>query len=168
MDQRTNVSIAKDVDRAVAIIVKDDKALVMHRINRGKEYYTFIGGGIEEGESTEQAVVREVWEESSIVMKPERLVYKVEWANNGSVQYFYLCSYVSGEPILAEDSVEKELMRTNPEQHYEPIWLDVSRIPEVLLYPLEVADLFVEDVGGGFSGEAKTLNLDLKTCRQQR
>lgn len=33
--------------RAVAMIVNNEKILLMHRINNGKEYYVFPGGGVE-------------------------------------------------------------------------------------------------------------------------
>ena len=46
--------------RAVAIIVNNEKVLLMHRINNGKEYHVFPGGGVENGETVEQAVLREV------------------------------------------------------------------------------------------------------------
>lgn len=48
--------------RAVAIIVNDGKVLLMHRINNGKEYHVFPGGGVENSETVEQAVLREVQE----------------------------------------------------------------------------------------------------------
>jgi len=33
--------------KSMAIIIKDEKILLLHRINHGKEYYAFPGGGIE-------------------------------------------------------------------------------------------------------------------------
>jgi ADP-ribose pyrophosphatase YjhB (NUDIX family) len=33
--------------RAVAIIVNNEKVLLMHRINNRKEYHVFPGGGVE-------------------------------------------------------------------------------------------------------------------------
>lgn len=46
--------------RAVAIIVNDAKVLLIHRISHGKEYHVFPGGGVENGETVERAVLREV------------------------------------------------------------------------------------------------------------
>lgn len=45
--------------RAVGIIIKDEKLLVFHRFKEGQWYYAFAGGGVEEGETEEEAVVRE-------------------------------------------------------------------------------------------------------------
>ena len=60
--------------RAVAVIVNNRKILLMHRINNGKEYHVFPGGGVENGETVEQAVLREVQEETSLEVKIEKLL----------------------------------------------------------------------------------------------
>ena len=43
--------------RAVGIIIKNNKVLLIHRIKDGGEYYVFPGGAIEEGESSKEAVI---------------------------------------------------------------------------------------------------------------
>ena len=48
--------------RAVGVIIKDNKILLMRRIKNGQEYYVFPGGGVKEGESTETAIIREIRE----------------------------------------------------------------------------------------------------------
>jgi len=87
--------------RAVAIIVKDDKILLIHRISHGKEYHVFPGGGVENGETIEQAVLREVQEEASLEVKIEKLLYHHIYDDN-TEQFFYLCRCVSGEPKLGD------------------------------------------------------------------
>lgn len=56
-----------------AIIIEDNKLLVMFRrkIKNGikKEYYVIPGGGLEEGETLEQNVIREIKEEFNIDIK---------------------------------------------------------------------------------------------------
>lgn len=56
--------------RVGAVIIRDGKALLMHN-NRESIYYT-VGGRVQMGESTEEAVIREVREELSIEMEVER------------------------------------------------------------------------------------------------
>src|SRR5512140_2508756 len=53
-------------DRAAAIIISKRHILLIHRIRAGKDYYVFPGGHIEEGESAEEACVREVLEETGL------------------------------------------------------------------------------------------------------
>lgn len=49
------------------IIIKDGKVAMMHSLKY--DYYKLPGGGIEEGESYEDTLVREVKEESGLVVK---------------------------------------------------------------------------------------------------
>ena len=38
-----------------AIVIKDQSLLVMHRNKFGQEFYALVGGGVDYGESAEQA-----------------------------------------------------------------------------------------------------------------
>ena len=78
MDKLLNTRI-----RAVAIVIKDDSVLLMHRINKDRgEYWTFIGGGVEEGESVEDAVIRELYEEASLKASINKLFTKLSVNRN--------------------------------------------------------------------------------------
>jgi 8-oxo-dGTP diphosphatase len=59
--------------RAAALIIKEDKILLMHRKKEGREYWVFPGGSVEEGETPEEAVIREIMEELSLkaISEPE-------------------------------------------------------------------------------------------------
>ncbi len=56
---------------ARAIIMRDGKLALIH--NGKRDYYMFPGGGIEEGETKEEALIREVREESGLVVIPESI-----------------------------------------------------------------------------------------------
>jgi len=56
---RTNVRVS-------AIILKDDKILLIHRKKNGEEYWVFPGGGVEDTETPEQGIIREVKEETGL------------------------------------------------------------------------------------------------------
>lgn len=57
--------------RAQAIIVRDNKMLFAYGYlkSKGESRYHFVGGGIEEGESDEEAVLRELKEETGVCGK---------------------------------------------------------------------------------------------------
>lgn len=57
--------------RVGAIIVKDNKMLMVG--NERADYYYSVGGRIKIGESAEEAVIREVYEETGVHMKVDRL-----------------------------------------------------------------------------------------------
>lgn len=149
--------------RAAGIVIKDGKLLVIRRINNGTEYYAFPGGGKEEGESLEQAVVREIDEETTLKVNVGRLVYQVAW-DNGDESFFYLCEYVSGEPALRNDSVESEKMKSG-NQVFEPMWIDIEKLPSTLLYQLKVRDLFIHDYENGFPEGVQKINLTIPERR---
>lgn len=151
--------------RTAVIVVKDNKLLLIHRINNGKEYYVFPGGGREENESLEEGALRELSEETTIEGKIDRLVYKVMW-DNGDENYFYLCDYISGEPELRKDSEEYAEMKLG-KQVYEPMWVDISKLPELLVYQLEIRDLFIEDLKNGFGDKVKELKIKVLERREK-
>ena len=53
------------------IIIKDGKILMIHSLKY--DYYKLPGGGIEKGESFEEALIREVNEESGYILKPDSI-----------------------------------------------------------------------------------------------
>jgi 8-oxo-dGTP diphosphatase len=59
---------------ARAIIIKDEKLLVLRRTGVQGEFYVLPGGGQEHGESKE-TLVREVLEEVSLVVEIEELLF---------------------------------------------------------------------------------------------
>ena len=65
--------------RSVAVVVRGGKILMERVFYFGHEFYTLPGGGIEEGETPEQAVIRELKEEcglDSTIIRPLVLLYK--------------------------------------------------------------------------------------------
>ena len=111
-----------------AIVIKDNQLLVMHRNKFGTEYETLPGGNVEIGETPEQAVVREVREETSIELADLRLVFMEDAGDPYGIQFIYLCRYVSGEPTLAPDS-EEALINKLGKNLYDPRWVQLEALP---------------------------------------
>ena len=88
-----------------AIIIRGEQLLVIKRNKQGDKFFTLPGGGIDPGETAEQAAQREVSEEASIECKAVREVYHERVEGFGET-YYYLCNYVSGEPSLDTNSEE--------------------------------------------------------------
>ena len=61
MDEKQEYYIRKR-SRAVALVVRDGRILMERVCYFGREFYTVPGGGIEDGETPEQAVIRELKE----------------------------------------------------------------------------------------------------------
>lgn len=128
--------------RSAGIVINGDTILLMHRIKNGKEYWVFPGGTVEDGETPQEAVVREVLEETSIVVtsNDEPFFVLTEHEPIEKKHYFFLCQYTDGIPQLQENSPEKAKMDSG-EQVYDPVWVPLASIQELTLYPFSVRDL---------------------------
>lgn len=116
--------------RTVGIIIKDNQILLMRRIKNGQEYFVFPGGGIEQNESMEEAVIRELKEEFDIDVKIDKLAFQIE--NQGNEEYYFLIKEFSGVPKLSGE--EKE--RMNEDNQYYPFWYGLDKIKHLSnLYP---------------------------------
>jgi len=153
-------------NRVAGIGIRDGKVLVIHRINEiGEEYYVFPGGGQEENETSEEAVVRELYEETSLNVKPRKLLYHITW-DEGIENFFYLCDAENGEAMLRDDSEEFAKMQKG-EQSYTLEWILIEELHTLKLYQLEVRDLFIEDYKKDFSNEVKELFINVAERRQE-
>ena len=139
--------------RAVrAIVIKDGNLLVMHRNKFGKEYETLPGGNIEVGETPELALLRELAEETSVVVTIERLVFIEEAGDPYGTQYVYLCRYASGEPQLAPDS-EEALINKLGQNLYEPQWIAVANLPTLPFLSDKLKTAILDAIAAEFPSE---------------
>jgi 8-oxo-dGTP diphosphatase len=130
--------------RATAIIIKDGQILLMRRVKPNLEYYIFPGGGVEEGETIEEALIREVDEELSLdVVKYEHLFslknismpQQVTIHKGNRNDYVFKVTEYAGTPELG--GPEKE--ETSEENQYYLEWIDITKLNEIKnIYPEEV------------------------------
>ena len=113
-----------------AVIVHEGRVLL---IRRGKEpmrgRWLVPGGTVEWGETLEQAVVREVQEETGLVVRPRELLVVLDRihhapASPGEIAYHYvivdyLCEWVSGTPRAGSDAEEVALVPFEDLASYE-------------------------------------------------
>ena len=92
-------------DRAVAVIIRNKSVLLIHRQKPEKDYYVLPGGSIEADETTEQACIRQVKEETGLeVLRLELLVTQV---NMGNKEYYYLAYTKPGKAVLGSPESER-------------------------------------------------------------
>lgn len=128
-------------DRATALVLKEDCILMIHRFKDGKEYFVLPGGGVEEGELAEDAVIRELQEETSI---QAHLVKKLNSfvSTRGRTHHIFLCEYISGEPALAPDSIEATTGDEN--NQFIPMWVEKEKIPNLEMWPDEIKPFLID------------------------
>lgn len=143
-------------NRAVAVVLHDNQLLVMYRKN-DQEYYTFPGGGIEDGETNEQATIREIKEETSVDIEVGELLYELHH-DNGDVHYYFLCKYLGGE-LAIQPGTNEYIDNEQGQDIHQPQWLLLQDLSKSTLYPLEVRDRLAMDTEKGFSDH--TIRFDL-------
>ena len=110
----------------MAIIVRDEKIL-MEKVHFFEcDFYTLPGGGIEEGETPEQAVLRELKEETGLegkIIRPLTVQYK----GGGGVDYSFEVEVP--EDALAITGIDPEYEgEDNPIK--EVLWMRLDEISE--------------------------------------
>lgn len=98
-----------------ALVFRDDAILLVKRGRPPKVgHWSVPGGSIEEGETAEAAVVREVVEETGVQVRPLRVVTiteLIERDDTGRIRYHYaiadfLCELLAGEPTPGTDAAD--------------------------------------------------------------
>jgi 8-oxo-dGTP diphosphatase len=127
--------------RATAILIQNDALALIERHREGRHYFAFPGGGVDAGETPEQAVVRETQEELGVQVRVLRQVAKV-WFR-GNPQFFFLVEQVGGEFGTGEG--EEYAADHDPARgSYEPIWMSLADVPANPVLPEQVAALVVK------------------------
>ena len=143
--------------RAVrAIVFRDNNLLVMKRNKFGTQYYTLPGGAMSMGETSAQALVREMSEETGVQLGDARLVFVEDGGGLYGVQYIYLASYVGGEPHLNPNSDEASINALG-KNTYEPVWLPMSDLPATSFVTERLRDAIVHAVKNGFPEKPVTI-----------
>jgi 8-oxo-dGTP diphosphatase len=61
--------------RVCAAIIQNGSVLMVHHQHDGRSYWTLPGGGVEPNETLEEAVIREVREETNLQASVDRLLF---------------------------------------------------------------------------------------------
>jgi len=103
-------------------IIKDDKLLLIHRFKNGDEYWVIPGGGVEDEENLNEALIREVKEETSLDLVSSTLIGNFNESDHE--HYFYKCNLSEGEPSLG--GPEKE--NATVDNVYILEWIPVATV----------------------------------------
>lgn len=144
---------------ARALVLHNDSMLVMRRNKFGKHYDTLPGGNIEPGESPEEAVKRELQEETGVTVGDMRLVFIENAGDPYGLQYIYLCEYVSGDPTLSPGSEEAAINKLGKNIH-EPGWLGVSDLPQTNFLSETLKGKIINGINNGFPDPAESFTTE--------
>ena len=122
--------------RAGVVIVENGRVLLMKRVRAGQTYYLFPGGGVEAGETPEQAAAREAMEELGVSVAIGRLTADGTFRGN---QHFYFAAVITGGEVGT--GTGPEFTDYPPERGtYTPTWVDLGALARIDVRPRPLAE----------------------------
>jgi len=128
--------------RVRAIIIKDNKVLTIKRTKPEGTFWVFPGGGVEEGETNEKALIRECEEELGVDIAGGDLFWEMDSTTKRTIghrEYFYLCE-IKGGKLGSGDG--PEFQKDSPYiGKYDIEWINVNDLKNIDLRPAEIKKL---------------------------
>lgn len=121
--------------RVGALLRRGEEILLIHRFKNGVEYWVLPGGGVESEETIEEALVREVMEETSLMANEFKLLGEHDREDGGKHIFYEVMA--EGEPILG--GPEKEMMNENDIYILEWVEKEVAKAM-ANMYPVEIKE----------------------------
>lgn len=122
----------KIIEVCAAIIINNNKILLTQRgYGEYKDKWEFPGGKIEENETKEETIIREIKEELDATIKIEKFLTKVE--------YDYTSFYLKMNVFIASLTSSRLLFK----EHESYKWIDVSELNNLDALDLLPADRLI-------------------------
>ena len=136
----------KVIDRVRCIIPHKNGIILIKReiFKKGRKikYYVFPGGGVEYGETAEQALKREAMEELGIEIEILKKLYTHKY--KGQVNAYFLCKYLGG--VLGTGvGPEFTSKAYSGRGTYTIEVIPFSKIPVINLVPSAIRDKLIKD-----------------------
>lgn len=131
--------------RAAAILIEDEAVALIERHRDGRHYFVIPGGGVDPGESAEQAVLREVLEELGLRVRIVQPVATIFF--RGNRQDYFLVERVSGE---FGTGTGPEYSTSAKHGSYSPVWMPLAELTVQPLKPRSMADLILRACSEGW------------------
>ena len=116
-------------ERAAAIIIDNGFLLLMHRTKPNKEYYVLPGGSVESDETPEAACIREVEEETGLVITLAKKVLALN--NEGRLEHYFLVSTYEGQLHIGKPESDRQ----SSDNQYALEWVRLEHLEQINLQP---------------------------------
>jgi 8-oxo-dGTP diphosphatase len=115
---------------AGAIVIHEGKVLLVRYINNtGKSYLVGPGGGVFINESTKQAAVREVKEETGLDVRPGKIIFVEDLLakHHQITKIWFLCNLIGGKLVKTQGAVEEGITEVG--------WYRRNQLKNEVVYP---------------------------------
>jgi len=138
--------------RAGIVLIQDNKVALIERHRAGLHYFVFPGGGVNEGESPEQAAIREAMEELGIEVAIKQKVAEIQ-VGLKSRQVYFLVDQMGGEFGTGSGEEYTDSDPQDPDEGaYNPIWMPIDELSlHVNIHPAHMAGLVIRSVQEGWA-----------------
>lgn len=136
-----------------AIIIEGDKLLVMHRNKSGSQYYTLVGGRVHDNETLEQALVREVLEETGMTVTAARQVFFEEHPEPYNQQYIFLCNVAPHADIAIQDASEEGFLNKLQTNIHTPLWAELKAFSQLSFRTPQLQAAILKALQHGFPAQ---------------
>ena len=138
--------------RAGIVLIQENKVALIERHRAGLHYFVFPGGGVDEGETAEQAAIREAMEELGIEVAIKQKVAEVQLGQK-SRQIYFLVDRIGGEFGTGSGEEYTDSDPQDPEEGiYIPVWMPIEELPlHTNIHPAHVAELVFKSVQEGWA-----------------
>ncbi|MEV6414715.1 NUDIX domain-containing protein [Kribbella sp. NPDC051718] len=122
--------------RAGVVLLTATGLAAIERIRDGITYYTLPGGGVEDGETPQEAAIRETHEELGLIVRVDALVAAVNF--RGSTQYYYRAEVLGGE-FGAGTGEELASPADSKAGSYKAVWIEPRQLAVLDVRPVSIA-----------------------------
>lgn len=126
--------------RSGIILIHEGKLALIERYKKGRHYFAFPGGGVDEGETDEQAAIREAEEELGIRVKVVQKAATVLRTGRRD-QVYFVVNWVDGEFGTGTGEEYTEPYEENGT--YTPLWMPLEDVLVKNVVPRGLAELTV-------------------------
>jgi len=140
-----------------AIIIVDNHFLLMKRIVQNNSYYTLVGGEVVGGESPEQALVREVKEETQLDVISARLVFTEQNPDPIASQYIFLCEVAATTTIGIHPTSEEAIRNDLGLDVHDLTWLKQDMFEKVPFRTPRLHTAIIKALKNGFPDQPENL-----------
>lgn len=141
-----------------AIVIENGKLLAMHRNKEGSQYYTLVGGQVKDSETLEQALAREVHEETGLRVTKARMVFVEQHPSPYNEQYIYLAEVAPHAGIAIQDASEEGVMNQFGINLHQPFWVSTQSFAGISFRTPLLQKAIAHALKKGFPEEAVVLD----------